>query len=96
MKTPEQIAQQVIENFDADNQTPEGERVGFGILVDEDLVTWMIDAIEADRAQRRIPFDTLDHMLNAWGSYDGDVSGFIEAWADYFNEGTEVPDWAKA
>lgn len=54
MKTPDQIAQQVIEHFDVDNQTPEGERVGFGILADEDLLTWMVDAIEADRAQRPI------------------------------------------
>lgn len=53
-------------------------------------------AIEADRAQRRIPFDTLDHMLNAWENYSGDVSGFMDAWLDHFNEGVDVPDWAKA
>ena len=108
MKTAEQVtvakaaAQSVIDANSLEQEDGEnplaalGWAMGGQMEYEDALTRFAAAAIEADRAQRRIPFDTLDHMLNAWEGYDGDVSGFIEAWADHFNEGTEVPDWAKA
>lgn len=79
MKTPEQIAHKVIQDFDDENQTEEGARPGFGILADEDLVEWMAAAIEADRAQRE-QID-LEAFITEYEAYQGDdVSYFIHAW----------------
>lgn len=66
---------------------------GIGYERDLEVAT---KAIEHDRAQRRISFDALDTMLNAWETREiDDVSSFIEAWLGYFTDGTEVPEWAK-
>jgi hypothetical protein len=87
MKTPEQIADDVMEaNHFRSYQMATGEEVA----------AWLTAAVEADREQREVAFDALDHMLNAWGDFDGDVPAFIQAWADHFNEGREVPEWASA
>lgn len=85
MKTSEQIAATAA-NSAGHRSSEEWERI----------YAAAIGAVEADRAQRRTSFDEIDHMLNAWESYDGDVSGFIGAWVDHLNDGAEVPDWAKA
>lgn len=86
MKTPEQIAREASATLKDFPDVPS----------EHDLRQAMITAIKTDREQRRITFDTLDHMLNAWENYDGDVSGFMDAWLGHFNEGADVPDWAKA
>jgi hypothetical protein len=87
-RTPEQIADDIA-------ALPE-----FASLTDEDLgrsvEAMIVRGIEADRAQRRTSFDEIDHMLNAWENFDGDVPGFIQAWVDHLNDGDDLPDWATA
>lgn len=83
MKTPDEVAR----------ETMGPNRLG-GIGY-EQYLPFMVEAIVADRAQRSISYDDLDSMLGAWERYDGDVSGFMEAWLDNLNDGTPVPEWAS-
>lgn len=71
-KTPEQIAAAIF-NDDA-----------FPLIAD--VRALVVEAIKADRAQRRVTFVHIDTMLAAWGEFEGDdVSTFIQEWADRLN-----------
>lgn len=87
MKTPQEIANGIAMRW-------------VGSIYDaaevQAVVDGIVEGIEADRAQRRVTFDALDAMLAAWNEDISDVPAFIQAWADHFNEGQEVPEWATA
>ena len=94
MKTPNQIATRALEIYVEKYNDKIG---GKPLLVPIEAVqTLLVGAIEADRFQRSLKFDSLDRMLNAWENFDGDVTAFYGAWLDHINEGAELPEWAKA
>lgn len=87
-KTPEQIAAEIVnDNTAPDEWSP--------VLMSE-VAALVAAGIEADRAQRPNAHAVMDDLLSAWEAYDGDVSGFYDAWAEHLNNGTPVPDWARA
>lgn len=106
IKTPEEIAREVIEkNYGIGSPWEEpndfGEE-GFTRAqaesdIDADDIRGLIKlGITTDRSQRSVlNYDTLDQLLSAWDGYDGDVSGFYDAWINHVNEGAELPEWAK-
>lgn len=58
----------------------------------QDNFTVIVDGVELRESAPRVAFDALDHMLNAWESYTGEVDSFIQAWADHFNDSAELAE----
>lgn len=65
-------------------------------LSQPDAESAALEVVDRSMKHRTISEDAVDHMLNAWESFDGDVSAFVRVWTSYFVDGEEVPDWALA
>ncbi|PDQ35501.1 MAG: hypothetical protein B5766_05395 [Candidatus Lumbricidophila eiseniae] len=63
---------------------------------DLELIGWKFaaDCLYLQRTATQLSAERLDQMLAAWDTYDGDVSGFYEAWLAHINKGKELPIWA--
>lgn len=106
IKTPDEIAREVIEkNYGIGSPWEEpndfGEE-GFTRAqaesdIDADDIRGLIEqAIATEQAQRPgLDYGVLDQLLSAWDAYDGDVSGFYDAWIAHVNDGADLPEWAK-